>query len=123
MPYNSQSRLIQELNRLFSYPELPGLKLHNRLKEKQNGQPSYSLTDRADWNFTHRINTFERQHIDAWPQDQQEFLRGQLIVAIGDELPTSFAWEEGPVYRTVLVSWGTAPGITFRSPFYTTELT
>ena len=114
MPYNSQSRLMTELSTLFSYSVLPKLKLTvQNLKNTAN-----SLSGRAHKNFAGGINQFERQHIDAWPQDQQEFVRGQLIVAIEDELPTSFAWEEGTVYRTVLISWGTTQGITFRSPFY-----
>jgi hypothetical protein len=110
MPFNSQSPFILKLNALFSIP---------RPRPLNSGiltGTTATLTERA---VHHQlIPEAERPHVDAWPQDHQALLRGLFVVAIDENLPVSFAWEEAEATRTIVVSFGDKLGITFRSPYY-----
>ncbi len=112
MGYNSPSPLMLRLNEKFVSPKL----LPEEYLAKPVANGGQSLAERAEAQEI-VINQFEFDHVNTWPIDQQDHLRGHLLVAIKDGLPVSFNWEEASQTCTIIVSFGTALGVTFRSPF------
>lgn len=111
MPFNSQSPFILGLNELFSAPKA------KNLDSKKLTHTNDTLAMRA---ATHGLapTKAEKDHIEVWPQDHQDLLRALFVVSIDEDIPISFAWEEARSTRTIIVSFGTKVGVTFRSPYY-----
>jgi hypothetical protein len=106
MPYGSHSPITLRLTKLFQDPA--GLSP----VDLQNGAP---LVQRAQF---HAIvqNPFEIEHLDTWPKDQQEMVRGLLIHSIQEGRPIVFDWEEAKTTSTTIMDFGDTLAVTFRSP-------
>lgn len=118
MPFNSQSPFILKLNALFSAPQAKGLQSSN-LRPKMPKPVVDLLVERAQARgVVPTTSIVQQNHIKEWPADHQTLLRELFVVSIDEDLPISFAWEEAATFRTIIVSFGTNVGVTFRSPYY-----
>ena len=116
MPYpNSQTPVTMRLNEMFNDPANTR---RNYLPQLLNALTAGTSLAQIALQYNVVGDQWGYDHVNAWPSDQQQLLRAEMIYALTKGIAMSFDWQNAPNTSTDIVHLKRPRmiGVTFRSP-------